>query len=199
MVNRARSDFSARLVEARDAARLTQRQFAEKLGTNRSSVAGWETGLFEPGLQHLSKMATILDVNADWLQNGTGPRSHSLTAQQVLTPEGSLLQIKKQLPRIARALLYMARGLKGAEAWRITSNMLAGTGITQGIYVIVDTERRAQAHDVVVAEVQGVPVFRMYFPPYLYALPLAAAPPPLVVDGVRTVLRGVVAGRLIDE
>jgi transcriptional regulator with XRE-family HTH domain len=59
--------LGARIREARDAAGLTQRQLADRLGTVQHVVSGWETGARAPNVANLASLATALDVTTDWL------------------------------------------------------------------------------------------------------------------------------------
>jgi transcriptional regulator with XRE-family HTH domain len=45
--------------------RLRQRDIAEALGVDRSTVAGWETGKSEPLARQILALAKLLDTTAD--------------------------------------------------------------------------------------------------------------------------------------
>jgi transcriptional regulator with XRE-family HTH domain len=59
--------FSQRLQKARKNAELTQEKVSRELGINRSTLAGWETGVSQPSLETLGKLAKLYDVSLDWL------------------------------------------------------------------------------------------------------------------------------------
>lgn len=51
---------------------LTQQEFADKLGTARNNIAGYETGKRSPSDAVISLICTKFNVNEDWLREGTG-------------------------------------------------------------------------------------------------------------------------------
>lgn len=59
--------FSARLRELRLEHKLTQREFAAKLGLSASCYAGYEQGYREPDLDTLRNICLFLNVSADYL------------------------------------------------------------------------------------------------------------------------------------
>lgn len=46
---------------------LTQKEFAEKLGVDNTTLASWEIGRREPDLDSLTMIADISGVSLDWL------------------------------------------------------------------------------------------------------------------------------------
>ncbi|WP_045860340.1 helix-turn-helix domain-containing protein [Teredinibacter purpureus] len=62
-----------RLVKARQAVGLTQRQLGERLGCSGSAVAQWETGeTANIRLEYLFLLADISGYSARWLATGRG-------------------------------------------------------------------------------------------------------------------------------
>lgn len=51
------------LRRARKAARITQDELAASLGINRATVSKYETGIIEPPLSQLEKIADLLNVD----------------------------------------------------------------------------------------------------------------------------------------
>lgn len=51
---------------------LTQQEFADKLGTARNNIAGYETGKRQPSDAVISLICTKFNVNEEWLRTGTG-------------------------------------------------------------------------------------------------------------------------------
>lgn len=45
--------------------KLTQKQLAERLGVERTTVSMWETGNSSPSLEILKKIAQVLDCSID--------------------------------------------------------------------------------------------------------------------------------------
>lgn len=59
--------FKQRLKELRKNANLSQKELAQKLNTNNSSVCDWEKGRSQPDLETLASMARLFDVSTDFL------------------------------------------------------------------------------------------------------------------------------------
>jgi transcriptional regulator with XRE-family HTH domain len=64
--------FGDRVAAAREAAGMTQKQMAKRLGVKLSTVRGWEEDLSEPRANKLSMMAGLLNVSIVWLLTGEG-------------------------------------------------------------------------------------------------------------------------------
>lgn len=56
-----------RIKDARVLAGLTQEKLAEKVGVSRAAISRWELGEIEPKIENLVKLASVLDVSADYL------------------------------------------------------------------------------------------------------------------------------------
>lgn len=59
--------FRERLKELRKSANLSQKQLADILKTNNSSLCDWERGRSEPCLETLVNMAMFFNVSIDYL------------------------------------------------------------------------------------------------------------------------------------
>lgn len=64
--------FGDRLAGAREAAGLSQKELATKLGVRPKVIAGWENDLGEPRANRLQMLAGILGVSMSWLLTGAG-------------------------------------------------------------------------------------------------------------------------------
>ena len=64
--------FGDRVAAARDAAGLSQKELAKRLGIRASTLRNWEEDLSEPRANRLSMMAGVLNVSIMWLINGEG-------------------------------------------------------------------------------------------------------------------------------
>jgi len=60
-------NFCKRLQKARNMSDLTQETVAKTLDIKRSTLAGYETGVAQPSLETLGKLAKLYDVSLDWL------------------------------------------------------------------------------------------------------------------------------------
>jgi len=108
-------------------------------------------------------------------------------------PDGEKINIDELEPHQARALGAVMAGMK-AEAWRITSDMMAGLPYLPGDVVIVDLAARPKPRDVVLAESSKIPIFRVYTPMGLFPLQMSGQNPPIPVDNVQ--IKGVVIFKL---
>ncbi|MEM9787378.1 MAG: helix-turn-helix transcriptional regulator [Pseudomonadota bacterium] len=64
--------FGDRLAGAREAAGLTQKDFADRLGVKQGVIANWEDDIKEPRANRLQMMAGLLGVSLSWLLTGEG-------------------------------------------------------------------------------------------------------------------------------
>ncbi len=64
--------FGGRLSRTRDAQGLTTTQLARRVGVPRKTIEQWESDRSEPGVERLSLLAGVLDVNMLWLLHGVG-------------------------------------------------------------------------------------------------------------------------------
>lgn len=64
--------FGDRLAAAREAARLSQDEFARRLGVKLRTVTAWEDDTAEPRANKLQMMAGMLNVSLMWLLTGQG-------------------------------------------------------------------------------------------------------------------------------
>ena len=98
-----RATFGDRLAAAREAAELSQKNLAKRLGVKAKTVAAWENDLSEPRANRLQMLAGLLNVSLMWLLNGEG---------EGVAPPGD------EAPRSsddARAILLEMRELRGRD------------------------------------------------------------------------------------
>ena len=62
--------IGSRIATARMAKGLSERQLANRLGVEASSVESWESGLREPRANRINQLAGILEVPLTWLVAG---------------------------------------------------------------------------------------------------------------------------------
>jgi transcriptional regulator with XRE-family HTH domain len=65
-------EMNERLKQLRKELNLTQQEFADKLGTARNNIAGYETGKRNPSDAAISLICTKYNVNENWLRTGEG-------------------------------------------------------------------------------------------------------------------------------
>lgn len=63
--------FAANLYTLRTNAHLTQKQVAKKLSVNRTTYTKYETGVTEPGIVTICRMASIFGVDVNTLLEGS--------------------------------------------------------------------------------------------------------------------------------
>lgn len=51
---------------------LTQKEFAEKIGTSQNVLANWESGRRNPSASALNNICKTFSVNEEWLRTGNG-------------------------------------------------------------------------------------------------------------------------------
>ena len=65
--NKDMEKFCERLRDLRREMNLSQKQLADILKTNNSSVCDWERGRSQPDLQTLVRLAKLFEVSTDYL------------------------------------------------------------------------------------------------------------------------------------
>jgi len=60
-------DFTKIFKELREESGLTQTEFAQELGINKSNVTRWENGQRKPDAENLYKLAKYFDVTIEYL------------------------------------------------------------------------------------------------------------------------------------
>lgn len=68
----AASTFGDRVTGAREAAGMTQKQLAKRLGVRLSTLQGWENDQSEPRANKLQMLSGLLNVSFSWLLEGVG-------------------------------------------------------------------------------------------------------------------------------
>ena len=64
--------FGDRLSAAREAASLSRKELAQRVGIKTSTLRAWEEDLSEPRANRLSMLAGLLGVSISWLLTGEG-------------------------------------------------------------------------------------------------------------------------------
>jgi transcriptional regulator with XRE-family HTH domain len=183
-----------RLKTARLHAGLSQAELAARIGVSSGAVGQWETGKTNPSNANMRSAADVLSVSGEWLSHGRGEMTQSAPAK-IRGAEGERIEVAKLPPHQRKAIEGLLPGPK-AEVWLLISDELAGAGYRPGDYLIVDTAATPKPQNFVLAESFRSPVFRMYFPPYLFSVALTNPWPPIIVDGNKTTVRGVICSRL---
>ena len=133
----------------------------------------------------MRQLAQLYNVSHEWLANGDDAIVRD--AVQLLNPN-TIVDGQQRV-----AAVELMKQVKRGQLWRLETDMMAGWNLRANDVVVVEPIRSAQPNDVVIADYQDKGcLVRVYFPPYLYALPLAAQPAPLIVDGKKIIIVGIV-------
>lgn len=74
-----------RIKTVRKTARLTQQEFAEKLGLKQNTIATYEMGKTSPSERTLSDICRVFNVDPCWLETGEGEMFRAESADAELT------------------------------------------------------------------------------------------------------------------
>ena len=88
--------FGDRLAAAREAAGMTQKQLAKRLGVKLGTLNAWENDMSEPRANRLSMMAGILNVSIMWLLTGEGDGLAAPEDEVTIPPEINDLLVEIQ-------------------------------------------------------------------------------------------------------
>jgi transcriptional regulator with XRE-family HTH domain len=187
-------NLGSRMKTARLRAGLSQAELSARIGVSRAAVCLWETGASSPSTGHLRAAADTLSVSVEWLASGRGEMTQSARAREP-GAEGERVDLDK-LPPHQRKVIESGLPNRQAEVWRLTSDEIAGAGYRPGDFLIVDVTEKPNPQNFVLALSFRMPIFRQYFPPYLFSVSLTGSAPPIIVDGDKTTVRGIICSRL---
>lgn len=106
-----------RIAAAREAAGMTEKQFAKRLGIKTATLLDWEEDRSEPRANRLATMAGMLGVSVMWLLSGQGD---GLTDPE--TPSGQPLQrARVELAALRLAALALQARIDRVETLLITA------------------------------------------------------------------------------
>ena len=112
--------ISDRIRTVRKKAGLTQQQFANRIGTCRANIGGYESETRLPSQIIVSRICECFDVNQEWLLHGTGP------AYRSKNPEAAFHEFISRYFRCASpfcgTLLVVLSGLS-EEQWRLLESV----------------------------------------------------------------------------
>ena len=75
--------FGEKLKEARKEAKLSQEEFAEKIGVSRSAIAKWESDRGMPDVENLKVIASLLNISIDYLLDDDNRISFNETREAI--------------------------------------------------------------------------------------------------------------------
>lgn len=103
-MNSQPTEFHERLREAIRRGPLRQDELAAEIGAHRNSVSGWVTGRSKPSCDHLISMASLLDIDLNWLLCGAPRKDNTLSDTSIATTLKGLAPAIDELAVLARRL-----------------------------------------------------------------------------------------------
>ncbi|MDG2474442.1 MAG: helix-turn-helix transcriptional regulator [Paracoccaceae bacterium] len=91
--------FGDRICAAREAAGLTQKVLASKMGVNIRTIQAWEYDKVEPRANKLQMVSALLNVSMVWLMSGLGSGIAS-PERRLISLEHDKIEILKELRSI---------------------------------------------------------------------------------------------------
>ena len=113
--------FGDRLYAARDAAGLSQKLLASKLGVKSKTVQAWESDSTEPRANKLQMVSALLNVSMVWLMSGLGS-GISPPGELSPNPENEINIILKELREIHVSSEALTKRIKWLEI-KVTNNI----------------------------------------------------------------------------
>lgn len=102
------SDFSTRLLNLREEARLTQAELGERVGVSQNQVYRWEKGS-TPSVEMLIALAKEFDVTADYLIGLADERQEVVKEDNLTEDELELIKLSRRgdLPGALQLLMRL--------------------------------------------------------------------------------------------
>lgn len=108
--------FGDRLAAAREAAGMTQKDLAKRVGVKVSTLARWEEDQAEPRANRLQMLSGMLGVSLRWLLTGTGDGVDPPGAEDFPPDAGALLAemrvLRTQAERTAERMGLLEKRLR---------------------------------------------------------------------------------------
>ena len=100
-----------RIAASREAAGLTPKKLARRLGIKTATLMDWEADVSEPRANRLSMMAGLLNVSIMWLLNGEGEGVTPAAEEQPISAEVNdlLLEVREVKTALAQSSDKLAR------------------------------------------------------------------------------------------
>jgi len=110
--------FGDRLAAARDAAGLSQKELAQRMGIKTSTLRHWEEDLSEPRANRLSLFAGMLGVSLSWLLTGEGEGLDAPLEDEAMSPDLSeilndLRAVRAQMGQATERMARLEKRLRG--------------------------------------------------------------------------------------
>ena len=113
--------MNERIKHIRNNLKLTQAEFAQRIGSTQNSIAGYESGRRTPSSAVISYICKEFNVNEDWLRNGTGNAFLPLNREnQLMKWAGAVL--KNEDESFKKRFISMLQELD-EEDWAVLEKM----------------------------------------------------------------------------
>ncbi|WP_298675777.1 helix-turn-helix transcriptional regulator [uncultured Lentibacter sp.] len=111
------STFGDRVAGAREAAGMSQKQLAKRLGVKIVTLRNWENDMAEPRANKLSMLAGLLNVSMMWLLDGSGegvdPEQHVTREEKDMNEIlAEIVDLKSRALRTANRLGALEKKLR---------------------------------------------------------------------------------------
>ena len=111
--------FGDRLAGAREAAGLTQKSLAGRLGVKPSVISGWENDTKEPRANRLQMLSGLLGVSLSWLLTGEGegpenPEDGQIISSDLVDLLAEMRLLRSQIAESGKKLGQLEKRLRTA-------------------------------------------------------------------------------------
>lgn len=112
-----RATFGDRLAAAREAAGLSQKGLAKRLGVKARTITSWENDTSEPRANRLQMVAGLLNVSLMWLLTGEGdgvdpPGTEPPLSQDARSTLLELRELRAEIDDAAKRLARLEKRLR---------------------------------------------------------------------------------------
>jgi transcriptional regulator with XRE-family HTH domain len=106
-----------RIKQVRKDQKMTQEEFAAKLGVKRNTIATYEMGRSDPSSAVTSLICKIFNVNRKWLEDGIGEMYDPIEDEDAIIAEEILSEVDNELYSIIKNIVktYMQLDDSGKE------------------------------------------------------------------------------------
>ena len=152
-------DVKERLREARNYLKLSQEALATETGSQRTTVAGYESGVSLPRAEFLRELSIKYGINPNWILTGQGdmlteagivPAGHQipLLRQKVSCGQGQHWEDEANIDRYVNVFDLVPRlGTGRIYAVPVNGSSMLGAGIRHGDIVLFDAAKDQDPHD----------------------------------------------------
>lgn len=97
MFSLPRMSMADRIIEAREARKLTPSELAKLMGVSRQAVGQWESGETRPKGKNLEDLANKLGVRHEWLSTGRGPRDVEENSETSIVKRQDMIDVNQRI------------------------------------------------------------------------------------------------------